>query len=77
MQILALNPEIARSIKANDAMKHRPKPAKRSKLEAKPEPDLEEDPWKKRLEKREREKQIQGRRERGRQLVMDADDEDD
>ncbi|EKC97407.1 hypothetical protein A1Q2_08330 [Trichosporon asahii var. asahii CBS 8904] len=76
LQILAMNPELAKSIKANDAAKHRPRLPKRATQGIKLEPELEEDPWKKRLEKLEREKKENRGRERVKQLV-DEEDMDD
>lgn len=76
LQILAMNPALAKSIKANDAAKHRPTGVKRARLEGKTEAEVEEDPWKKRIEKIEREKRERGRRAPGRQLVGDMDVED-
>lgn len=69
-----MNPDMAKTIKANDAAKHRPRAPKRTTQDNKPEPELEEDPWKKRLEKLEREKKEKRDRGRARQLVDEDSD---
>lgn len=71
-----MDPVMAKRIKANDAIKHRPSRDKRERQDGKSEPEIEEDPWKKRLEKLEREKKEKRGSQRPKLLVEDEDVDD-